>query len=233
MKNKNGNTLLLLIIAIVALIVMYNIISLSVVKDKTSGFWVTYAFTMIAFAIQFVILLIYKMSDGIKANPVLGVPFIVVCIAYLLFQLLVGIIMVLANASSQVSAIIEGIILCIFIVVAATSLIDASHATAVESSNRSARRNMKQLIMYAGNLYNESDEPWLKEELKKVYEALQYSDISSETSEIILLNGDIMTALEKIKELSQNNQNEELPKAISSTLHLISRRNTLCKLAKN
>lgn len=67
---------------------LLNVIAFSVPTDKTATFWITYAFTVIAFAVQVGIWQIaFKSNAGLKSK-FLGIPIISVGIIYLVAQII-------------------------------------------------------------------------------------------------------------------------------------------------
>ena len=68
--------------------ILFNVIAFAVPTDKTITFWIAYAFTVVAFALQIGIWnAAFKATETLKSK-FLGVPIIYVGIVYLVLQLI-------------------------------------------------------------------------------------------------------------------------------------------------
>lgn len=68
--------------------ILFNVIAFAVPTDKTITFWIAYAFTVVAFALQIGIwIAAFKAAETLKSK-FLGVPIIYVGIVYLVLQLI-------------------------------------------------------------------------------------------------------------------------------------------------
>ena len=69
--------------------ILFNVIAFAVPTDKTITFWIAYAFTVVAFALQIGIWnAAFKVAETLKSK-FLGVPIVYVGIVYLVLQLIV------------------------------------------------------------------------------------------------------------------------------------------------
>ena len=68
--------------------ILFNVIAFAVPTAKTATFWIAYAFTVIAFALQIgTWSAVFKADDTLKSK-FLGIPIIHIGIVYLAFQLI-------------------------------------------------------------------------------------------------------------------------------------------------
>ena len=68
--------------------ILFNVIAFAVPTDKTTAFWIAYAFTVVAFALQVGIWnAAFKVTETLKSK-FLGVPIIYVGVIYLVVQLI-------------------------------------------------------------------------------------------------------------------------------------------------
>lgn len=75
-------------IILVIAFILFNVIAFAAPTDKTTAFWIAYAFTVIAFALQIGIWnLAFKASETLKSK-FLGIPIIYVSVVYFTLQLI-------------------------------------------------------------------------------------------------------------------------------------------------
>ena len=220
MKNKKTAYLILAIAFVV-----FNVIALVIPVERTASFWITYAFTNIAFVIQPVIWPVsFKNADTLKAK-FLGIPIIHIGIVYLILQLVAFAVICITPVESWLSVVI-GIVLLGFTLI---GVVAASFSKKVISDTDAKVKGkvtyIKALQAEMGLIADAEKDPVIKTELQKLAEAIRYSDPMSDHS-----LADIEKAIyEKVSELKSAGDKTQLISAISN---LIAERNKKCKLLK-
>lgn len=157
--------------------ILFNVIAFAVPTDKTTTFWIAYAFTVVAFALQIGIWnTAFKADDTLKSKFI-GIPIIHVGVVYLVLQLTAfAVFMVFPLIPSWIA-----VILCVLILgISAICLISADAAR--DEINR-VEEKVNQKVFYIRELQVDVDmlaeqeqNPEIKTELKKLAEKIRYSD---------------------------------------------------------
>lgn len=157
--------------------ILFNVIAFTVPTDKTITFWVAYAFTVVAFALQMGIWnAAFKAAETLKSK-FLGVPIIYVGIVYLVVQLIAFVaFMVFPIIPSWITVIVCALILGI----SAICLISANVAR--DEINR-AEEKVNQKVFYIRELQadvemlaEQEQNPEIKTSLTRLAEKIRYSD---------------------------------------------------------
>lgn len=228
MKNKKISVLWTLI-SIMGLAV-YNLCVFLLATHYTNAFWVSYIFTSIAFAVQLVAFLIFNKSNA--NSKFLGLPLFYFVGAYFAVQLVAGIVFMLIPMSATLPLIIQVIILVVFLSVILTGAIAKEQFSRTEANINSAAFNIRTLAMNAEQLYLAEENGNKKAELKKLYEAIRYSDPMSTSEAIRKLDDQIDTAFKKVCSMTDACSESDLKKEIKPILDLITKRNLLCRSGK-
>lgn len=93
-------------IILVIAFILFNVIAFAAPTDKTTAFWIAYAFTVIAFALQIGIWnLAFKASETLKSK-FLGIPIIYVSVVYFTLQLIAfAVVMIFPLIESKISSV--------------------------------------------------------------------------------------------------------------------------------
>lgn len=228
MKNKKISVLWTLI-SIMGLAV-YNLCVFLLATHYTNAFWVSYIFTSIAFAVQLVAFLIFNKSNA--NSKFLGLPLFYFVGGYFAVQLVAGIVFMLIPMSATLPLIIQVIILVVFLSVILTGAIAKEQFSRTEANINSAAFNIRTLAMNAEQLYLAEENGNKKAELKKLYEAIRYSDPMSTSEAIRKLDDQIDTAFKKVCSMTDACSESDLKKEIKPILDLITKRNLLCRSGK-
>lgn len=206
--------------------VLFNVIAFAVPTAKTTTFWIAYAFTIVAFALQIGIWnAAFKVDDTLKSK-FLGIPIIYVGIVYLAFQLIAfAVFMAFPVILSWIAVIICALILGI----SAICLISADAARGeiarVEEKVNSKVFYIRELQVDVEMLAEEEQNPETKMALQKLAEKIRYSDPMS--SEVL---ADLEAKIkEKAAELKTADHKSEI---ISELDLLLTERNKKAKLLK-
>lgn len=109
MMKKNGSKSYIIL---GILFVLVSVIAFAIPSAKTAVFWLSYAFTVIAFIAQIIIWrAVFKRGESLK-NSFLGFPVVYIGIVYLVLQIIALTVFLFASALPLWSAIIA----CVMIV---------------------------------------------------------------------------------------------------------------------
>lgn len=157
--------------------ILFNVIAFAVPTDKTITFWIAYAFTVVAFALQIGIwIAAFKTAETLKSK-FLGVPIIYVGIVYLVLQLIAfAVFMIFPLIPSWIVIIACALVLGI----SAICLISADAAR--DEINR-VEEKVNQKVFYIRELQadiemleEQEQNPKIKTSLTKLAEKIRYSD---------------------------------------------------------
>ena len=163
--------------------ILFNVIAFAVPTAKTATFWIAYAFTVIAFALQIgTWSAAFKADDTLKSK-FLGIPIIYVGIIYLAFQLIAfAVFMIFPIIPSWIAIIVCALILGVSaICLISTDTAKDEIARVEEKVNRKVFY-IRELQVDVEMLAEEEQNPETKMALQKLAEKIRYSDpMSSET----------------------------------------------------
>ena len=195
--------------------------------QKTSAFWIAYAFTVLAFVAQLIIWrTAWKNAKSLKSK-FLGLPIICVGYFYLVIQIIA--FAILAGTAGIVPSWVAVIVCCVILGVAAVCLIatDAGRdeIERVEQKIQSKVSALKMLQIDVEMLAKTESDSEVKSKLIKLAEKIRYSDPMSL---------DALTELEgaiagKVKELKTSADKRSLIEEIDT---LLSEQNAKCKVLK-
>lgn len=157
--------------------ILFNVIAFAVPTNKTITFWIAYAFTVVAFALQIGIwIAAFKAAETLKSK-FLGVPIIYVGIVYLVLQLIAfAVFMIFPLIPSWIVVIACALVLGI----SAICLISADAAR--DEINR-VEEKVNQKVFYIRELQadvemlaEQEQNPEIKTSLTKLAEKIRYSD---------------------------------------------------------
>lgn len=213
--------------AILALLfVLVSVIAFSVPTEKTRAFWITYAFTIVAFVAQ---IGIWKTALGryrILKSKFLGLPVLYIGIIYLIVQVLAFVIFLFVPALPTWSAIV----ICVVIIgFSAICMIFADVARSeieqVEAKVQEKTSYLKSLQTEIELLAEQENDPAIKAALAQLAEKIHFSDPMSHES-LAELEGQISA---KVAELEMAINKQEI---INELSFLIDKRNKQCKIGK-
>lgn len=164
-------------------VAVYNLVVFVIPRDVIEGydkfggaFWVSYAFIMAAFLTNLALSIAFFRQDDLEKvflnMPVLRLAYSAVIVTFIAGTLC----MIIPNLENWVAIIACAIILAAYAIAVVTA---HSAAEAVEDAGAKVKAQtaaMKMLTADAQALLTKSDDPAIKAECKKVYEALRFSD---------------------------------------------------------
>ena len=223
MKKNKAQGYLILAIAFV----LVSVVAFVLPTQKTSVFWIAYAFTVIAFAAQLLIWKVAWSNAETLKSKFLGFPIIRVAYIYLVIQIIA--FAILAGTAGIVPSWVAVIVCCLILGAAAVCLIatDAGRdeIERVEQKIQSKVSALKMLQIDVEMLAKTEADSEVKSKLMKLAEKIHYSDPMS---------SDALTELEgaiagKVKELKTSSDKRSLIEEIDN---LLSERNAKCKALK-
>lgn len=224
MVKKN---LFLLILSSLIGIGVYNLCVFTLVEEFANGFWVAYAFTMVAFLTQFVTPIGYVVRKSAKTDGYLGLSVIIINAVYFVIQLITGIILMLTSASIKVTLVIETIIFACYALIIITVFAGIYSIVASKNQKYDSTLIIRRLSMNLEMLCNNEKNPDKKAILRKLYEAVRYSNPRVSNSQIENLDHEIERAVGVICVGIEAKEIGALTIEANNILELISQRNLM------
>lgn len=216
-------------IGVAVLLILYILIALLIPFVHTAVFWVSFVFTLVAFAVVSAALYIaFGKHPGAKSK-FYGVPIARVGVIYGIVQLVAGLI--LMGIGLWVPVWVAVMIYAIALGVAAIGLISAD---AVREEIQRQDVKLKKDVSFMRNLQSkvcqmatQCDVP----ELKKFAEDIRYSDpVSSDA--IGDIEQELAAAVEELQAAVVDGDSESVAQLCRKASAVLSERNRLCKLNK-
>lgn len=228
MKDKKAGTIGSLIFLVA--LGTYNFCVFLLVSDYTSVFWSAYIFTTIAFLAQAVVALIFCKSNA--DAKFLSLPVFVIGIVYFTMQFMISTICMIAPVSITFALIAQMLILSAFIAVTLTLTIAKDQMIKTDGNIKKATDCINLLTMEAERLYLSQEDESKKTEIKKLYEAIRYSDPISSTEEIRAIDQQITMAFQILRDKLSSETADDLKREIKPILDLVAKRNLVCRAGK-
>ncbi len=205
---------------------LFNVIAFVIPTDKTATFWATYAFSVVAFAVQ---IPLWKIAFGKKntlKSKFLGIPVIHVGVIYLIIQLIAfAIFMVFPTLPVWLAVIVCAIILAISALCAIAGQAGADEINRVEEKIKVKRAFIQFLQTDIEMLYESETDAETKTALSKLAEKVRFSDPMSHE-----MLGELETKITaKVEELKTTADKKAI---ISEIELLLTERNKKCKILK-
>lgn len=230
MKNKNTvRGTIILGIALAA----WLVIVLAVPFVKNAAYWLSFVFTLLAFAAQlYVFRISFRNGESVRSK-FYGFPIARIGVMYLAVQLVLGLlVMVLAK---WLPAWIGVILFVIVLAVAAVGCIAADMMRdEVERQDVQLKKDvshMRAMQSKANALVNQCDAPVLKNELEKLAEDFRFSDpVSSEA--LADIEASLSACLDELQRSLTDGDMDSAAVLCRRAKTTLAERNRLCKLNK-
>lgn len=222
MKKNTGMAYAVLAIAFV----LFNVIAFAIPTAKTATFWIAYAFSVVAFALQIAIWkFAFNGADTLKSK-FLGIPLISVAIAYLIIQIIAfAVFMALPLTASWIAIVVCALILGISAICLIGTETGREEINRVEEKVEKKVFYIKSLQVDIEMLASAETDTETKAALTKLAEKIRFSDpMSSEA--LIELEAEITA---KVKALKTAENKTAIITVLDS---LITERNKKAKLLK-
>ena len=222
------DTLRAIIVAVVTLAI-YNLIVFVVPFCHAPAFWISYGFTLAAFAVVCGAIYVAFIQNPDAKSRFYGFPIARIGVIYGIIQLILSIaVMALAIlipwwVSTVVYAIAFGA--AIIGLVSADAVVDEIHNQDAKLKDNVTM--MRALQSKLSQIAAQSDDPVLK----SLAEEFRYSDPVS-NAEIADAEADLAAAVDQLQSAYIDGDNEAMAQLCRKTAALLSERNRLCKLNK-
>lgn len=219
------------------LFVLFNIVCFVIPNNyfgisKFGGaFWSGYIFITLAFIGQIVCAYFAFKAENLK-KLFYNLPLVTVSYTGLILTIIFGtVFMAIPNLPNWI-----GIVVCIFIlafnavaVVKASTFSDV--AEEIDEKIKTQTQFIKLKTVDAQNIMNRAKNDNIKQECKKVYEALRYSDPMS-SPDLSLEEAQITVKMAELKTAVDNDDNDKAISAAKEIILLVKERNAKCKALK-
>ena len=194
-------------------------------------FWVAYAFICVALIGQLVSTLLVCSKDTLE-KVFLNIPVLKLGYSAMAISVLIGLVfMVVPVIQAWIGALVCIIIMAMYIIACVKSMAAANIVSGKTESVKSQTAFIKMAVIEAENLMTRAKTAEIRAEIKKVYEALRYSDYVS-TSELVKIEVHIEDHLAQLKIAVENEDLEMVQTETNELLLLIKERNSKCKATK-
>lgn len=179
MNKKKTTGLSLAVFGIVFLI--YNLMIFLFMKPSTPVFWISYAFMVVAFGLQ--ILGMYLSFKDFSVQAVFfGIPLAQFTLFYFFAELFMSFVfMIFQKINWRIPVFLQVLLLAVYAVVAIVSVFTRDTSVAVKDKIQSKAAAMRMDTVDVEMLRDAASDPELKNQLRRLAEAIRYSDpISNE-----------------------------------------------------
>lgn len=217
---------LLSLLALCITFALFNVIAFVVPTDKTTTFWIAYAFSAFAFVAQIPLWAIAFGKKDTLISKFLGIPVVRVGVTYLIIQLVAfAVFMVLPSLAPWIT-----VIACSIILAVSALCVIAGHAgeieiTRVENTIKAKRAFIQFLQADIEMLAETETDTETKAALKKLAEKVRFSDPMSHEM-LGELESRISAKVEEIKTAADKKA------LIEEVTTLLTERNKKCKILK-
>lgn len=213
-------------ITLVFWFVLLNVLAFVIPTQKTPTFWTAYVFTVIAFALQFVLWYRSIGKTETLKSKFLGIPIVHIGIVYLIVQLIAfAIFMAAPTIPTWVALIVCAIIFAIAIVCCIAGQMAVQEIDRVEQKVKIKRFYIQSLQVDVEMLAEAEADADTRVALKKLAEDIRYSDPMSHE-----MLGDLESRISaKVEELKAAADKKTLIAEINT---LLTERNKKCKILK-
>ena len=205
---------------------LFNVIAFVVPTDKTATFWVAYAFSVVAFAVQIPLWKIALSKKETLKSKFLGIPVIYAGIAYLIIQLIAFVIfMIFPMLPVWLVVVVCSIILAISALCAIAGQVGANEISRVEEKIKVKKAFIHFLQVDIEMLVESETDIETKATLNKLAEMVRFSDPMSHE-----MLGELESRIiAKVEDMKNESNKNELAREIEV---LLIERNKKCKILK-
>jgi hypothetical protein len=221
----------LYLIAWGVLLALFNVISFVVPNERTTSFWIGYAFIFLTFIGQFACS--YKVFvDGNTKKMFYNISLIRTSYIGLIVSFVVGgLCMIITPLPYWVGVVACAIVLALNVLSVLKSAAAIDEVERIDNKVKTQTSLIKSLIVEADTLMTSAKSEAVKAECRKVYEAIRYSDpMSSDT--LASIESQIVLKFAELTEAVETDNEETIFNISSELLTLISLRNKMCKAGK-
>lgn len=218
------------------LVLVFNVI-VFVTPNEVGGmskfegsFWPGYIFIMISFVGQFACA--WKALSGDATKVFYRLPMISISYVAVIIMLIAGVLcMVIPKFPIWLSIIICVIVLAFSVIAVLGAETVASAVEDVDQKVKESTLSIKMMIVDADMIVAKAPAGTIKEEVKKVYEAIRYSDPMSNNA-LAGVESQISIKLAQLSDVVTQGNEEVVKEKVSEILLLINERNKKCLMLK-
>ena len=220
------------ILAVVVLAAVYSIIVFLLDKHLNIAFWLTYAFTMLAFLLQIIVpVLTVDKRDKVK-DIFIGLPILLHTVVYLIIQVIVSIIFyVFYMLSVKAVVIIQIIFLAVYLLILLSALFQKNTVNNIEKNIQNKKLYIQTLLRKIEKIEDITSDYDIKAYIYKLKETIEYSDPMSSDA-LYDIESRIVINLDTIYTLICNQQKEAALSNIRLTINMCNERNKKCEMLK-
>lgn len=229
---KSKNNMLYFYVFLIVGIGIYSLCAFVLVDEYSYRFWLAYVFTVIAFLIQILVPFIAFSKETENTDIFLGIPLFIPGSIYLAVQLIIGVGIMIVPLSFRVALLIEAVCFACFILV--MIVLTAGKEVIIESDVETEKsiEFIKNLTLQAEKLYEEGKGTEREVELKRLWEAVRYSDPVSKDVSVHMIDSQIEKAFLVVCRDLQMKSIGELSQEVKSVVNLVNKRNVVCRMKK-
>lgn len=218
-------------------LMVFNVITFVVANETIgltsvgSSFWIGYAFITITFIGNLICSLLFFKEEN-KGKVFLNIPIINFAYSALIVSLIVGAVaMAVPQIPYWIGVIVDVLVLAFYAIAIVKASAAANIVHDVEQKVKTQTFFVKSLTVDADSLMVRVKSDEMKEETKKVYEAIRYSDPMSNDA-LASIENQIQNEFNVFADAVKNNDIDLAKSSVNELIILINDRNRKCKLLK-
>lgn len=231
-RNTGGKqTKIMAALIYVIVFAVLNLIIFLFIKNRTNVFWMSYAFMVLAFAVQIgSMLMAFRSVD--TETVFMGIPLASLSFYYFFAATFTAVVfMIFSAAPVKLAAILQILILAAYLVVAILALMGRN---AVENVNETLKENVvaiRTMDAEVDTLIMQVADPTLKRSLQKLQSTIRYSDPMS-NSAVTDIEQRIMQNMNALRVYTAGNQNQDAIQVCQDLEVLFVQRNNILAATK-
>ena len=198
----------------------------------TLMFAIEFAFTVVAFAIAFIVInvIMGRMKDN--KEMLLTGPQYVLTYLFVLIQTVFGIFCIYKNiVSTYIALAVSAVLLILYLLYMFGSKVGRTHAVEVQEKRNIATAFMKNLKVTCAHLSDDIEDADVKKCVDRLVEDIKYSDPMS-NEELEDIEKALEKAIEELKSVLSNGSPDEIKVKCAEVQKVLRTRNELCKKLK-
>ena len=218
------------IVALAVVLVLYILIAFLIPFVHTATFWVSFVFTLIAFAVVAAAIYIAFIKNPNAKSRFYGFPIARIGVIYGLVQLIAGFIFMVLSQWAPVWAAV-----LVYAIALGATVIGLVSAEAVVSEIHVQDAKLKKNVSLMRSLQSKVNQMAAQSEnvdIKALADALRYSDPVSNVA-ITDAEADLAATVDELQSAYVDGDSEAVAKLCRKASALLAERNRLCKLNKN
>lgn len=221
----------LYLIAWGVLLALFNVISFVIPNERTTSFWIGYAFISLTFIGQ--LACSYKVfADGNTQKMFYNISLIRTSYIGLIVSFVVGgLCMIITPLPYWVGVVACAVVLAFNILSVLKSAAAIDEVERIDNKVKTQTSLIKSLIVEADTLITSAKSEAIKAECRKVYEAIRYSDPMSNDA-LSLVEGQISAKFEELSDAVKADDVGNVVELASEVVILIGDRNKKAKVLK-